>query len=150
MGSPTRVGVQTSAHGDTPVDRDLPLSEPTRSKGSVMRYRMKKMMAVALAPLAAGAIAVGVAPTAAAATCGAGQACIWQGANYTGQSGVWAPGNGCLSSAFKPRSGINNTGYVIDVYSGPNCTGTRRSLGSSDYGFNAQSYWSCSVCRSTE
>lgn len=115
-----------------------------------MRYSMRKVAAATLAPLAAVAISLGMSPTATAATCGAGQACIWKGAHYTGASGPWAPGNGCLSSTFQPRSGINNTGYVIDVYSGPNCTGARTSLGSSDYGFAAQSYWSCSVCRSTE
>lgn len=115
-----------------------------------MKSAKQRFLAVLMGVAAASAVSFGVAPQAGAATCPSGAGCMWTGANYTGSPLNWTPGNGCRNSYTGARSGINNTGYGIDVYSGPNCTGTRVAMGSSNYGFAAQSFWSCRDCRMGE
>jgi hypothetical protein len=56
-------------------------------------------------------------------------------------------GTGCGNTVAPIWSGINNTGFAIEMWSGLNCTGTRVYAGSPNYGFGARSMYACPVCR---
>lgn len=82
-----------------------------------------------------------------AAVCAPQTACFYSGVNHTGTVYQWTPGNGCRANGVPTWSGINNTGYSIEVFSGPNCTGTKSYANSTNYGFSVKSVFSCAACR---
>ncbi|WP_407701612.1 hypothetical protein [Thermomonospora amylolytica] len=54
--------------------------------------------------------------------------CGWSGTSFTGTMTTFSAGAGCLNSPIPLRSVANTYGFgfmaVMNVYSGPNCTGT--------------------------
>lgn len=115
-----------------------------------MRSMMKRSLSTVFATAASVGLLVAAAPAATAApasSVAAGQALFWTGTNYTGSQYIFNAFNGCRDTVAGVRSSTNNTGFVIEVWSGRNCTGTRAFAGSSNHGFAALSVYSCSVCR---
>ncbi|MFD9664863.1 peptidase inhibitor family I36 protein [Rhodococcus sp. NPDC059968] len=74
-------------------------------------------------------------------------ACFWTGTYYTGNRYIATGWSGCQPTVAPLRSSINNTGYVFELFSGPNCTGKRAYAGSPYHGFAAQSMNACFTCR---
>lgn len=135
------------------VKRCLTALSTTAAAGVLLFGAAPAASAVSATPSAVEATAEGVAAhdelVGLAGTCGANQGCWFTGTNHTGTQLPYLPGNGCRNMGRNDiRSGINNLGYAVEVWSGLNCTGTRVYMTSPNYGFIAQSVYACELCRS--